>query len=152
MTQIEFAEREMTAAEFARMNKGFHEHALEHGNPVETSERHGFVALDGNAFVGCSSGLAYRHEHGYSKWGYLTDLFVEKAYRQRGVGAKLLSKLEAKLGALGVINIYTWTAGYEAPDFYRKQGYEVFVEFEGWYQSGHARVGLRKSLDSAGES
>ena len=145
---INFVEREMTDAEFARMSEGFNEHALEHGNPIETGERHGFVALDGDTFIGCSSGLAYKHEQGYSKWCYLTDLFVEKPYRKHGVGAQLLARLESRFRALGVDYIYTWTAGYEAPGFYKKQGSQVFTEMEEWYHSGHARVGLRKRLAS----
>lgn len=52
MTTIHFIERAMTEAEFARMNAGFDEHTIEHGNPVQTSERYGFVALDSDIFVG----------------------------------------------------------------------------------------------------
>lgn len=147
MNSIRLVERDMTDAEYAREQKGFHEHAREYGNPVEKGERHGFVALVGDTFIGCSSGLAYRHEHGYSVWCYLTDLFVEKPYRKSGVGAELLSKLEDRFRSLGIQHIYTWTAGYEAPGFYLKQGYQVFAEMEEWYQSGHARVGLRKTLE-----
>ncbi|MEM7125605.1 MAG: GNAT family N-acetyltransferase [Chloroflexota bacterium] len=146
MNTTQIIERAMSDAEFARMNAGFDEHALEHGNPLEESERYGFVALNGAEFVGCSSCLVYRHEHGYNKWANLTDLFVEKPYRHLGLGSELLAKLEAKVQMLGVEYIYTWTAGYEAPGFYQKQGYQVFAEFEKWYVSGHARVGLRKTF------
>lgn len=147
MAKIEIAEREMTDAEFARMCEGFHEHGFAYGNPVETGERYGFVALEGVTFIGCSSGLAYKHEYGYSKWCYLTDLFVEKPYRRAGIGAQLLIGLEARFRSLGIEHIYTWTAGYEAPGFYKKQGYQIFTEMEEWYHSGHARVGLRKTLN-----
>ena len=142
MDTISFVEREMTESEFAGMNAGFDEHTLEHGNPSEQSERHGFVVLLEGKFIGCASGLAYLN------WFYLTDLFIEKAYRGKGLGAAALGKLEAKAAALGKKHIYTWTAGYESPGFYKKQGYEVFVELENWYPSGHSRVGLRKTLRS----
>jgi GNAT superfamily N-acetyltransferase len=140
MDTVSFLEREMTEAEFARMNAGFDEHSIEHGNPIEHSERHGFVALLGVRFIGCASGLAYLN------WFYLTDLFIEKAYRGQGLGATLLGKLEQRVTGLGKRYIYTWTAGYEAPGFYRRQGYEVFAELEEWYPTGHSRVGLRKTL------
>ena len=146
MASVGIVEREMTEAEFARMNAGFAEHGAEHGNPKDASERHGFAAMAGNTFVGCSSGLAYRKAVGYGNWFHLTDLFVEKGFRGRGIGAKLLRALEVRAASLGTGNIWTWTAGYEAPGFYRKQGYEVFCEMSDWYTSGHSRIGLRKAL------
>ena len=87
-------EREMTSDELARMNSGFEEHAIEHGNPKEKSERFGFVAVDGETFIGCSIGLAYKKNVGYANWFYITDLFVEKACRDQGLGSDLLHRLE----------------------------------------------------------
>ncbi|MEE9516287.1 MAG: GNAT family N-acetyltransferase [Candidatus Adiutricales bacterium] len=146
MTSIGIVEREMTEPEFARMKAGFDEYAIEHGNPTEISERFGFVAMDGEKFVGCSSGLAYRKTNGYGNWFFITDLFIEKPFRGQGLSAELLRKLEERVILLGIGNIWTWTAGYEAPDFYQKQGYEIFCEMDDWYSSGHSRVGLRKML------
>jgi ribosomal protein S18 acetylase RimI-like enzyme len=144
---IQFVEREMTEAELARENAGFDEHTLEHGNPIQTSERYTVVVLDGPTFIGCASGLAYKNGDDYNGWFYLTDLFVEKAYRRQGLGAALLSKLEARIAARGIRHIWTMTAGYEAPGFYRKQGYEVIFEHENWYATGHSQVGLQKRLE-----
>jgi len=143
---IHIVEREMTAVEFARMNAGFDEHTIEHGDPIETSERHGFVALDGEAFVGCVSGLAHRNDLTYNKWFVLSDLFLEKAGRGQGIGTALLQNMEERAAALGCRNISTWIAGYEAVGFFKKHGYEVFCELENWYSTGHSRVGLRKTL------
>lgn len=138
----------MTEAELARENAAFDQHTVEHGNAVEVAERHGFVLLDAETFIGCSSGLAYRAVDGaaYNRWFYLTDLFVEKDYRRRGFGTQLLRRLEARVTGLGIETIWTWTAGYEAPGFYRRQGYAVFAEQENFYPSGHSRLGMRKSL------
>ncbi len=144
MTTITLVEREMTEAEFSRMNAGFDEHSMEHGNPVRPSQRYTFVVTDGKLFVGCASGLT----NGNGQWLILTNLFIEQPYRGQGVGATVLAKLEEKAAALGVESIYTWTAGYEAPEFYKRQGYEVFCETKNWYLSGHSRVGLRKALQS----
>jgi len=145
MSAISLIEREMTDAEFARMNAGFDEHTQEHGNPLGTSDRYGFVALDGAVFIGCASGLTYKNGETYNGWFYLTDLFVEKSYRGQGLGAKLLRKLEERVAALGVTNFWTITAGYEAPGFYQKQGYQIIFEQENWYATGHSRVALRKT-------
>ncbi len=141
MNTINFLERDMTASEFAQMKAGFDSHDIEHGNPTEASERYGFVVMDGETFVGCASGLTEQNH----KWFYLSDLFIEKAYRGRGLGAAILAKLEQKVAALGLTHIWTWTV-YEAPAFYKKQGYEVFCELEDWHVSGHSRIGLRKKL------
>lgn len=146
MTAVSVVEREMTDAEFARMNAGFDEHTREHGNPVQSSDRYGFVALDGDTFVGCASGLTYKNGETYNGWFYLTDLFVEKPYRGQGLGAALLQRLEDRVAALGVTNFWTVTAGYEAPGFYQKQGYKIIFEQEDWYATGHSRVALRKTL------
>jgi GNAT superfamily N-acetyltransferase len=136
----------MTEVEFTRLNVGFEEHSAKYGNPAERAERLGFVAMDGKRFVGCSSGLAYRRQSEYDNWFYLTDLFIEAAFRGRSIGAALLRQLEERVMILGIGNVWTWTAGYEAPGFYRKQGYEVFCEMDNWYPSGHSRVGFRKAL------
>lgn len=146
MTEIEIQERGMSESELARMNEGFNEHTTQSGNPIEIEERFGFVATNSGKFIGCSSGLAYKHDHGYNNWFFLSDLFVEAPYRGDGLGVQLLERLEQRVAALGMRYIYTWTAGFEAPEFYKKQGYTVFSEFEQWYQAGHSRVGLKKSL------
>ena len=142
MADVVIERREMTDEELARMNAGFEEQSLEHGNPVDASERFSFVASDEGGFVGCISGLAYKKAVGYGDWFYITDLFVEKPLRGRGLGSELLRRLEAIVAALGIGNVWTWTAGYDGPVFYEKQGYEVFVEMDGWYSSGHSRAGV----------
>ena len=146
MSQIEILDRDMTSGEFERMQAGFDEHALDSGVEIQSSDRYGFVALDGDTFIGCASGLAYKNGEEYSGWFYLTDLFVEKTHRLQGLGAALLMALEEKILTVGARNIWTWTAGYEGPEFYQKQGYEVFAEMENWYSDGSSRVAVRKKL------
>ena len=143
---ISFAFREMTDAEFKREQVAFDEQGAEFGNPPEKQERFGFVATDTAKFVGCSSGLLHRNNDEYSKYFYLSDLLVENVYRKQAIGKQLLALLEDKVRELGCEYVWTWTAGYEAPEFYLKQGYSVFATFENFYPSGHARVGFIKSL------
>ena len=149
MNKIKIVNREMTSEEFARMKAGFDEHTLDNKVAIQNADRFGFVTIDDEKFVGCSSGLAYKNDGKYSGWFYLTDLFVEKEYRAQGLGAKLLSALENEIITKGVKHIWTWTAGYEAPKFYQKQGYKVFAEMEDWYSDGSSRVGLRKKLSAS---
>ena len=148
MSRVTMVERDMTDEEFSRANAAFREHSLEHGNPVEVAERFGFVVLDDNRFVGCSSGLAYREGAGgdYCSWFYLSDLLIERDYRGRGLGAAVLHRLESRVAGLGMAVIWTWTAGYDGQGFYERHGYTVFGEQENYYVSGHSRVAMRKAL------
>ena len=143
---ITFEFRDMTDSEYKRELEAFDEHSAEFGNPPDAQERFGYVATDKGKFVGCSSGLAQKHGAQYGKYFYLSDLLVEKEYRKLGYGQQLLQLLENKVKGLGVEYVWTWTASYEAETFYLKQSYEVFVKFEKFYPSGHARVGLVKRI------
>jgi GNAT superfamily N-acetyltransferase len=145
--KVLFEEREMTDAEFKREQTAFDEYGLEFGNPPGKEERIGFVATDNGIFVGASSGLTF-HAHGkYGKYFYLSDLLVEKPYRNKGTGKELLQLLEKKIKTLGIEWIWTWTAEFEAEKFYIKEGYKVFTRFEDFYLSGHSRIGLLKKLN-----
>lgn len=148
MNKIQILNREMTPAELQRMRDGFDEHTMDNGVEVQSADRFSFTAVLDDKFIGCSSGLAYKNAQQYSGWFYLTDLFVEKPYRHQALGSKLLLDLEEQVKTIGVINIWVWTAGYEAPPFYQKMGYKIFAEMENWYSDGSSRVGLRKSLES----
>lgn len=146
MNKIKIIQRAMSSAEYEQIQAGFESYARENRVEVQQSERIGLVAMDGDIFVGSATGLAYKNRDAYSGWFYLTDLFVEKAYRSQGLGARLLGDLEEVLRQQKITKIWTWTAGYEAPGFYKKQGYATFAEMEAWYSDGSSRVGLRKGL------
>lgn len=146
MEALHIVNREMTATEFARMNTGFDEHALENNVAIQNAERLSFVGLDGEKFIGCSSGLAYKNDAQFSGWFFLTDLFVEKDYRSKGLGSQLLKAIEEQAASLGIKHIWLWTSGDGALRFYRRQAYTPFAELENWYSDGSSRVGLRKNL------
>lgn len=146
MSQIQYESREMSPSEYERIQQGFDEHTRKKGVKVQDAKRFTVMAMDGNQMAGTASGLAYQDEGEYSGWFYLTDLFVEAAFRGQGIGAKLLEQIEQEVYNAGVRHAWTWTAGYEAPPFYQKQGYEIFAELENWYSDGSSRVALRKAL------
>lgn len=147
MAEFELIDRDMTSVELERMRAGFNHNTLDRGVKIQSSDRFGFVALNEDTFIGCASGLAYKNGDYYSGWFYLSDLFVEKEFRLQGLGSALLVALENKMIPIGISNIWTWTAGYEAPKFYIKQGYKTFAVMENWYSDGSSRFGLRKKLE-----
>lgn len=149
-SKIELVERDLTGQELVQMKVGFDDHAMDNGVAIQGADRLGFVAMNGIEFAGCVSGLAYKHhdkhEDEYSGWMFLTDLFVVKRQREQGVGSNLLRAIEGLAQRRGVKHIWTWTAGYEAPSFYQKFGFDIIAELENWYSNGASRFALRKDL------
>jgi len=146
LAAVRIEDRNMTDAELDRMNEGFVEHALEFGNPRQVRERHGFLASDGDAFIGCVSGLSALDAGRINPWFTMSDLFVEKPYQGQGLGTALLERIEERVRALGSRFIFTRVAGYEATGFFFKRDYQVLYEFERWHPGGFSHFGLRKAL------
>lgn len=136
----------MTNQEIDQVNLGFDNLYQEEGIEIDSSDKISFVASKDNTLIGCASGLIYKNGKQYSGWFFLTDLFVEKQYRSKGLGAKLLSVMEGHLLTLNVKHIWLWTSGHKSLKFYKRHGYLKFAEMESWYSDGSSRVGLRKSL------
>lgn len=76
-------------------------------------------------------------------WLFL-DLFVlAPEARRGGTGARILAMAEDAARARGCRGVYLDTHGFQAPGFYRRQGYAVFGELPD-HPIGHTRVFLRK--------
>ncbi len=56
---------------------------------------------------------------------YIDDMWVNEAYRSRGYGRKLIAKLEDHFKDKGYNNINLVTSAFQAPDFYKKCGFEL---------------------------
>lgn len=63
-------------------------------------------------------------------WLYIDDIWLENSYRGKGIGSKLL--LAAELFAMnkGVFNARLNTGSFQAPEFYQKNGYEIFAQLD----------------------
>lgn len=146
MNQMKIIRREMTGDELNQMYRGFDQHSKDKGVEIQSSDRFSFVAVINEKFIGCASGLAYKNGIQYSGWFYLTDLYVDKAFRGQGLGTRLLHALEWEIASVGVTHCWTWTAQHEAPLFYQNRGFRIFAEFEQWYSDGSNRIGLRKKI------
>lgn len=146
MDNVKIVFRKLTSKESIRMNTGFDELYIDEGVEFESSERFSFVAENNNQFMGCSSGLAFKNGENYSGWFQLTDLFVEKENRSKGLGKDILQTTEVKMASLGIQHIFLWTSGIKAIKFYERHQYTKFIEMENWYSDGSSRVGLRKNI------
>jgi ribosomal protein S18 acetylase RimI-like enzyme len=68
-------------------------------------------------------------------WGRcseLQQLWVAAAHRRNGIGRRLVRCFEAAASERGCELVYLDTFSFQAPDFYRKLGYEVAFEIEGF--------------------
>jgi GNAT superfamily N-acetyltransferase len=81
---------------------------------------------------------------------YWYDLFIEllwvdKSLQGRGLGSKLLNHVItlAKEKGCGVVHLDTFDA--QAPDFYKKHGFEIFGVLDN-PESGHKRYFMKKEL------
>ena len=133
-------EREITIDELEVVKKGFEHHSLQHGiRPIE-QKRLTTVSENNGVFAGCATGLI---DH---NWFYITDLWLDETFRGQGIGRQLMERLEKLIKNEKIDRVYTWTAGYEALEFYKRMGYSVFIEFENYYPTGESRYGLHKNL------
>ncbi len=100
-------------------------------------------------FVRDAAGQIEAGLHGWTwgRTGFVETLWVREDLRRRGLGSRLLAAAEREAGRRGCIEVQLATHDYQAPDFYRRLGYEVIGELPGW--PGNARrIFYRKALRS----
>jgi GNAT superfamily N-acetyltransferase len=78
-------------------------------------------------------------------WLFVIWLWVAEPYRRKGVGSRLLSGAEAIARERRCSSCYLDTFSFQAPEFYKRQGYQEFGRLED-FPPGHARIWLRKAL------
>lgn len=81
----------------------------------------------------------------YWNWFYIDLLFVIDELRGLGYGHRLLESAEAEAKKRGAKNVYLDTFSFQAPDFYKQHGYQIFGELKD-FPAGHQRYFFTKSL------
>ena len=78
-------------------------------------------------------------------WLFVELLFVPEAARGADLGTALLAKAEEVARARGCVGIRLDTYSFQAPDFYRRLGFEIVGSFPD-YPKGYSQIFLRKPL------
>jgi len=81
----------------------------------------------------------------YWNWLYINLMWVREDLRSQGFGSKLLTTAEEEGRNRGAKFAYLDTFSFQAPEFYKKCGYEVFGELND-FPTGHQRFFLKKVL------
>ena len=93
---------------------------------------------DGNPIGGILGGT-------YWGWLYVDILWVHEDHRKRGIGSELLRKAEEEAQRRGCHHVHLDTMSWQAPDFYKKHGYEVIAILPD-IPSGNQKYLLMKAL------
>lgn len=88
--------------------------------------------------------------YGEVYWGWLNILvlWVAPELRRRGLGTRLLGRVETEAIARGCHGVYLDTFSFQHPALYLRAGYEIFGTLE-QFPNGHSRHFLRKRLHAA---
>lgn len=78
-------------------------------------------------------------------WFYINLMWIKDEYRGCGYGHRLLTMAEDEARGRGARQAYLDTFSFQAPDFYKKHGYQVFGELLD-FPTGHQRYFLKKEL------
>ena len=93
---------------------------------------------DGNIIGGIVGGT-------YWGWMYVDILWVHEEHRRKGIGTKLLRTAEKQAKERGCHHVHLDTMSWQAPEFYKKHGYEVLGVLPD-IPTGNQKYLLTKSL------
>jgi GNAT superfamily N-acetyltransferase len=91
------------------------------------------------AIVGGAIGWTIHH------WCYVDILALAPDVRGTGEGARLLEEVERVARARGCVGVHLSSYTFQAPEFYKRQGYAEFGRIDG-LPPGHSNVWLMKRI------
>ena len=81
----------------------------------------------------------------YWDWFYVDLMWIKEELRGCGYGHRLMTLAEDEARQRGAKNAYLDTFSFQAPDFNKQHGYQVFGELQD-FPPGHQRYFLSKQL------
>ncbi len=101
------------------INEAFTDYAIK--NEVALNfEEYCFIAEDDTGrVIGSITGRAYYHEV------HIGDLIIDKDHRRLNLGSELVKTVEQAYENKGYDKITLTTFGFQAPEFYKKLGYQL---------------------------
>ncbi len=101
------------------INDGFSRYSEQNGVVLNYSE-FCFAAEDEEGkILGVITGRAYYNEV------HIGDLIIDGKHRRSGLGSKLIAAVEEAYAGAGYEKITVTTFGFQAPEFYKKLGYQI---------------------------
>jgi GNAT superfamily N-acetyltransferase len=80
----------------------------------------------------------------YAGWLSVHNLWVAADLRRRGIGGGLMAEAESRARMLRCHSVRLDTFSFEAPEFYRKLGYQEYARLD--YPPDHQRIFFKKQL------
>jgi GNAT superfamily N-acetyltransferase len=117
-TKISFVKK-LSEKTLKKMEDGLKEYELSHGIHVDYTPFAFELYDESGALIGVLDAFS-----SYSSI-HIRDLWIDKAYRGKGYGKQLISALERHFQGKGFNNINTVSCAFQAPDFYKKCGFQV---------------------------
>ena len=81
----------------------------------------------------------------YWGWMHIDILWVDENHRKQGLGTQLLKAAESEAINRGCHSVHVDTMSWQAPDFYKKHGYEIISELND-IPNGNKKYHLIKKL------
>ena len=79
-------------------------------------------------------------------WLFVEKFWIDDSLRGQGIGSAMLAKAEAEGRARGAVGVHLYTSSFQAPGFYRRQGYTELGVLAG-RPAGHTRHWFAKRFD-----
>jgi ribosomal protein S18 acetylase RimI-like enzyme len=108
------------------VDEGFARHALEKVGFDGDIQPFSIIAYEGDTFAGIAKCKTF--------WGavHIIWLYVQPAYRDLGIGMKLMKAVEDYAKERGCKFAFIETMSYQAPEFYKKLGYKIEFSRSGY--------------------
>ena len=117
-SKISFVEH-ISSANLKKMEDGLKEYELSHDIHVDYQPFAFELYHETGELIGVLDAFS-----SYSSI-HIRDLWIDKVHRGKGYGKMLVSELERRFSGKGFNNINTVSCTFQAPDFYKKCGFDV---------------------------